>query len=246
MLSRAQCSSLPWEEAVRNEARWLHGRGGGEANSPTWNSNYSIDIPHTITLSSLICITSLAVLQQMNACDRVRRHVGEQVFHILWLPRQGRRLKEETGVLSLQGSEVQLSLWSESDNSRWKRAMVLQVCEMAADVGGPCLTPWLMAIGHRLSHLYFFCSLALSFQGSHWSGALRHRIIYCCQESWGQRGRRGIAEGAECCREEAVEGMGRGRHARLSNLYRWIFNEAWSVYLVSLSIFTALSIAAPV
>lgn len=65
---------------MRNEARWLHGRGGGEANSPTRNSNYSIDIPHTITLSSLICITSLAVPQQMNAGVRVGRHVGEKVL----------------------------------------------------------------------------------------------------------------------------------------------------------------------
>lgn len=78
-----------------------------------------------------------------------------------------------------------------------------------------------MAIGHRLSHLYFFCSLALSFQVSHWSSALRHRIIYCCQESWGGGERKGgVAEGAECCREKAVEAMGRGRHARLSNLNR--------------------------
>lgn len=43
------------------------------ANSPTWNSNYSIDIPHTITLSSLICITPLGSPQQMNAYDLVRR-----------------------------------------------------------------------------------------------------------------------------------------------------------------------------
>lgn len=48
-----------------------------------------------------------------------------------------------------------------------------------------------MAIGHRLSHLYFFCSLALSFQVSHWSSALRHRIIYSCQESWGGGERKG-------------------------------------------------------
>lgn len=59
---------------------------------------------------------------------------------------------------------------------------------MSADVIGPCLSPWLMAIGHRLSPLYFFCSPALSFQVSHWSSALRHRIIYCCQESQGKGG----------------------------------------------------------
>lgn len=65
---------------------------------------------------------------------------------------------------------------------------------MSADVIGPCLSPWLMAIGHRLSPLYFFCSPALSFQVSHWSSALRHRIIYCCQESQG-RGGEGEEEG---------------------------------------------------
>lgn len=75
---------------------------------------------------------------------------------------------------------------------------------MSADVGGPCLTPWLMAIGHRLSHLYFFCSLALSFQVSHWSGALRHRIIYCCQESWGQREREGGRERGGLQKEQSA------------------------------------------
>lgn len=54
---------------------------------------------------------------------------------------------------------------------------------MSVDVTGPCLSLWLIAIGHRLSPLYFFCSPALSSQVSHWSSALRHRIIYCCQES---------------------------------------------------------------
>lgn len=120
---------------------------------------------------------------------------------------------------------------------------------VSADVIGPCLSPWLMAIGHRLSPLYFFCSPALSSQVSHWSSALRHRIIYCCQESQGRErvwGGVGVRKGGECCREKPMEAMGRGRHARLSNLSRWIFNGAWSVYLVSLSIFTALSIAAPV
>lgn len=107
---------------------------------------------------------------------------------------------------------------------------------MSADVIGPCLSPWLMAIGHRLSPLYFFCSPALSFQVSHWSSALRHRIIYCCQESQGrgggERGKRGGGEGGVgecrrrgdrekmCCREKPMEAMGRGRHARLSNLSR--------------------------
>lgn len=97
---------------------------------------------------------------------------------------------------------------------------------MSADVIGPCLSPWLMAIGHRLSPLYFFCSPALSFQVSHWSSALRHRIIYCCQESQG-RGGEGEEEGGGggdrekmCCREKPMEAMGRGRHARLSNLSR--------------------------
>lgn len=50
----------------------------------------------------------------------------------------------------------------------------------SSGVIGPCLSPRLMAIGHRLSPLYFFCSPARSFQVSRWSGALRHRIIYCC------------------------------------------------------------------
>lgn len=129
---------------------------------------------------------------------------------------------------------------------------------VSADVIGPCLSPWLMAIGHRLSPLYFFCSPALSSQVSHWSSALRHRIIYCCQESQGRGGGREWGErvgGAQersrdeekmCCREKPMEAVGRGGHTRLSNLTRWIFNGAWSVYLVSLSIFTALSIAAPV
>lgn len=59
------------------------------ANSPTWNSNYSIDIPHTITLSSLICITPLGSPQQMNAYDLVRglqefrRRMSGGVFHLL-------------------------------------------------------------------------------------------------------------------------------------------------------------------
>lgn len=96
---------------------------------------------------------------------------------------------------------------------------------MSADVIGPCLSPWLMAIGHRLSPLYFFCSPALSFQVSHWSSALRHRIIYCCQESQGRGGEGEEEEGGGdrekmCCREKPMEAMGRGRHARLSNLSR--------------------------
>lgn len=125
---------------------------------------------------------------------------------------------------------------------------------VSVDVIGPCLSPCLMAIGHRLSPLYFFCSPALSSQVSHWSSALRHRIIYCCQESQGRGGgreERGVCRRREdrekmCCGEKPMETMGKGRHARLSNLTRWIFNGAWSVYLVSLSIFTALSIASPV
>lgn len=122
---------------------------------------------------------------------------------------------------------------------------------VSADVIGPCLSPWLIAIGHILSPLYFFCSPALSSQVSHWSCALRHRIIYCCQESqWrvgGCRGGGGEETERRCAaRKKPMEAMGRGWHARLSNLSRWIFNGAWSVYLVSLSIFTALSIAAPV
>lgn len=72
---------------------------------------------------------------------------------------------------------------------------------MSADVIGPCLSPWLMAIGHRLSPLYFFCSPALSFQVSHWSSALRHRIIYCCQESQG----RGGGGGGETGREDVLQ-----------------------------------------
>lgn len=36
----------------------------------------------------------------------------------------------------------------------------------------------------------------------------------------GREGGGGVAEGAECCREKAVEGMGSGRHGRLSNLNR--------------------------
>lgn len=55
----------------------------------------------------------------------------------------------------------------------------------SGDVIGPCLSSWLMAIGHRLSRFYFFCSPALSSQVSHWSSTLRHRIIYCCQDSQG-------------------------------------------------------------
>lgn len=74
---------------------------------------------------------------------------------------------------------------------------------MSADVIGPCLSPWLMAIGHRLSPLYFFCSPALSFQVSHWSSALRHRIIYCCQESQGRGGGRGEGGGVQ---EEGRQG----------------------------------------
>lgn len=125
---------------------------------------------------------------------------------------------------------------------------------VSVDVIGPCLSLWLMAIGHRLSTLYFFCSPALSSQVSHWSSALRHCIIYCCQESQGREGGREEGGGCRrrgdmekmCCREKPMEAMWKGRHARLSNLTRWIFNGAWGVYLVSLSIFTALSIASPV
>jgi len=58
-------------------AGWAQQRRG---NSPTWNSNYSIDIPHTITLSSLICITLLGSQQQMNAYDLVRK---QQEFRCL-------------------------------------------------------------------------------------------------------------------------------------------------------------------
>lgn len=67
-------------------AGWARQR---RANSPTWNSNYSIDIPHTITLSSLICITSLGSPQQMNAYDLVRRlqefrrRMSGGLFHLL-------------------------------------------------------------------------------------------------------------------------------------------------------------------
>lgn len=101
----------------------------------------------------------------------------------------------------------------------------------SAGVIGPCLSPRLMAIGHRLSPLYFFCSPARSFQVSRWSGALRHRIIYCCHgvtgvdgegEGWGydgggekkkkkkKRRREELAEGgragaAEGCQISAVE-----------------------------------------
>lgn len=86
---------------------------------------------------------------------------------------------------------------------------------VSVDVIGPCLSPWLMAIGHRLSPLYFFCSPALSFQVSHWSSALRHRIIYCCQESWGIGG--GVQEegrqGEEVLQREANGGDGE-RQAR--------------------------------
>jgi len=93
---------------------------------------------------------------------------------------------------------------------------------VSADVIGPCLSPWLMAIGHRLSPLYFFCSPALSFQVSHWSSALRHRIIYCCQESQGRGGGReerggGVQEeerrGEDVLQREANGGDG-GRQAR--------------------------------
>lgn len=67
-------------------AGWARQR---RANSPTWNSNYSIDIPHTITLSSLICITPLGSPQQMNAYDLVKRlqefrwRMSGGVFHLL-------------------------------------------------------------------------------------------------------------------------------------------------------------------
>lgn len=93
---------------------------------------------------------------------------------------------------------------------------------MSADVIGPCLSPWLMAIGHRLSPLYFFCSPALSFQVSRWSSALRHRIIYCCQESQGRgegreererRGRRRGGGGEDVLQREANGGDGE-RQAR--------------------------------
>lgn len=58
----------------------------------------------------------------MNVCDRVGRRAGEKdVFHILWLPRQARRWEEETVMLSLQGSEAQLALWSGSENNRMER-----------------------------------------------------------------------------------------------------------------------------
>lgn len=67
---------------------------------------------------------------------------------------------------------------------------------MSVDVTGLCLSPWLIAIGHTLSPLYFFCSHALSSQVSHWSSALRHRIIYCCQESQRRGGGRGGSGGA--------------------------------------------------
>lgn len=79
---------------------------------------------------------------------------------------------------------------------------------MSADVIGPCLSPWLMAIGHRLSPLYFFCSPAPSSQVSHWSSALRHRIIYCCQESqWrGEEGRGVEGRG----KRKGREGKGKG------------------------------------
>ncbi len=91
---------------------------------------------------------------------------------------------------------------------------------MSVDVIGPCLSPWLMAIGHRLSSLYFFCSPALSFQVSHWSSALRHRIIYCCQESQGRGGgeeRGGVqkegTQGEDVLQREANGGDGE-RQAR--------------------------------
>lgn len=77
-------------------AGWARQR---RANSPTWNSNYSIDIPHTITLSSLICITLLGSPQQMNAYDLVKRlqefrwHMSGGVF--LLLP--GARFVSNTG-----------------------------------------------------------------------------------------------------------------------------------------------------
>lgn len=78
------------------------------------------------------------------------------------------------------------------------------------DVIEPCLSPRLMAIGHRLSPLYFFCSPALSSQVSHWYSTLRHRIIYCCQESprrgggGGERRKRRRSEGG--LQEEGRQG----------------------------------------
>lgn len=82
---------------------------------------------------------------------------------------------------------------------------------MSVDVIGPCLSPRLMAIGHRLSPLYFFCSPALSFQVSHWSSALRHRIIYCCQESQG-RGEEGKKGGQ---REDVLQREANGEAGTL-------------------------------
>lgn len=148
----------------------------------------------------------------MNACDGVRRHAGEKGFShpLAAVP----RLQTEGGNSHVKSSGLRGStffvIWEQKqpkEESKWCFGFVTlgRGGEMSADVGGPCLTPWLMAIGHRLSHLYFFCSLALSFQVSHWSSALRHRIIYCCQESWGQRGRKG---GGGCRRSRVLQREG--------------------------------------
>lgn len=125
---------------------------------------------------------------------------------------------------------------------------------VSVDVIGPCLSPWLMAIGHWLSlplFLLLSCSILPGLPLEQRPQALHHLLLSgVTGERRGERGGGGGGEGEDrekmCCREKPMEAMGRGRHARLSNLSRWIFNGAWSVYLVSLSIFTALSIAAPV
>lgn len=98
---------------------------------------------------------------------------------------------------------------------------------MSADVIGPCLSPWLMAIGHRLPFISFALLLypSRSPTGAAPSGTASFIAVRSHGGKEGGGGeeeecrRRGDRE-KKCCREKPMEAMGRGRHARLSNLSR--------------------------
>lgn len=80
---------------------------------------------------------------------------GSAVFVVLEHKQQNGEREGEEAVVYQVCSGVCAWCGSAGENES-----VLRGWGVSADVIGPCLSPWLMAIGHRLSPLYFFCSPA--------------------------------------------------------------------------------------
>jgi len=97
---------------------------------------------------------------------------------------------------------------------------------VSVDVRGPCLSPWLRASGHRLSlplFLLLSCSILPGLPLEQRPQALHHLLLSGVTgegDVGGGEYRRREDREKMCCREKPMEAMGRGRHARLSNLSR--------------------------